>query len=462
MKTKLLTGLLSAIAFAPAAALAQYYTATDLGLLAGSGSPAGHVSGMNDLGIIVGQDKTGSSTSFAFEYDALTNPSPGAGTSLGNIAGGANGLAYAVNDMDVVAGWVTTSGESSTTAFSDDGSAMTLLGTLGGANSEALALNNNGTIVGFSNPSGGGALHAFSYSSGVMTDLGTAGGTNSSAQAISKNGTIVGYSDLATGTTQAALFANGNVINLGTIGTSYPYSQATGVNNGGVVVGFAGNTPTTPSLVHAFIYKNAIMSDIGTLGTGSVNFASAVNKYGAVVGQSNLTSGGSTFDGYIHGSSGIADLNTLVALGGGVTLINAAAIDDLGRVLAVGSDHHAYFLTPTAGAVTHFAVSVPSSADPGTPFSVTLTALDAYNTPVTSAANTVHITSSDPGAALPGNTALVNGTATVSVTLNSSGGQVVKANDISAMSLKGTSGIVQVSGGPVSSGTPIFQGYGVS
>ena len=47
----------------------------------------------------------------------------------------------------------------------------------------------------------------------------------------------------------------------------------------------------------------------------------------------------------------------------------------------------------------------------------------------------------DPGGLCPANTALVNGTATVSVTPNSSGGQYVEANDISAMSLKGTSGI---------------------
>jgi hypothetical protein len=54
MRIELLAGLISALAFAPAAALAQYYTPTDLGQLAGTTTPRGCSGGMNDNAIVVG------------------------------------------------------------------------------------------------------------------------------------------------------------------------------------------------------------------------------------------------------------------------------------------------------------------------------------------------------------------------------------------------------------------------
>src|SRR5580658_8210861 len=257
MKKKLLAGLLAAIAFTPAAVRAQYYTVQDLGTLTGTTNPYGYVYGMNNGGIVVGQDKTSGSTSYAFEYAAIANSNPGSNVEIGNTAGGMNALAYGINDSNTVVGWATTSGEAAKHAFSYNGAVMADLGTLGGTNSQALAINDSGTIVGFSNPASSSAFHAFSYSGSSFTDLGTAGGTNSAAEAISKSGFIVGDSDLSTGTTQAALFANGNVTNLGTLGTGYPYSQATGVNNGLTVVGVASNSASIPTSVHSFIYKSA-------------------------------------------------------------------------------------------------------------------------------------------------------------------------------------------------------------
>jgi hypothetical protein len=103
-------------------------------------------------------------------------------------------------------------------------------------------------------------------------------------------------------------------------------------------------------------------------------------------------------------------------------------------------------ITVNAGAFTKLQLLVPGeTAAPGTasgktgtpttegagvPFVVTVNAVDA-NWNVATSTHTVAITSSDPAAALPANAALVAGTRTFSVTLNTVGSRTVTATDIS-------------------------------
>jgi hypothetical protein len=71
----------------------------------------------------------------------------------------------------------------------------------------------------------------------------------------------------------------------------------------------------------------------------------------------------------------------------------------------------------------------PTAQTAGTAFTVTVNAVDAtWN--VVSSTHTVGITSSDAGATLPANAALVAGTKTFSVTLNTAGSRTVTATDI--------------------------------
>src|SRR5664280_957134 len=71
----------------------------------------------------------------------------------------------------------------------------------------------------------------------------------------------------------------------------------------------------------------------------------------------------------------------------------------------------------------------PTAQTAGTPFTVTVNAVDA-NWNVVSSTNIVGITTSDPAATLPANAALVAGTRTFSVTLNTVGSRTVTATDI--------------------------------
>jgi probable HAF family extracellular repeat protein len=81
----------------------------------------------------------------------------------------------------------------------------------------------------------------------------------------------------------AALFHNGQVIDLGTLGGLN--SEASGINKSGLVVG---NSQLASGFVHAFLYNN-VMTDLGTLG-GPNSYAIAINDSGQIVGNSDLAS----------------------------------------------------------------------------------------------------------------------------------------------------------------------------
>jgi YVTN family beta-propeller protein len=93
---------------------------------------------------------------------------------------------------------------------------------------------------------------------------------------------------------------------------------------------------------------------------------------------------------------------------------------------------------------TQFRVSGPSSATVGSAVSVTVTALDAYNNPVTGYAGSVLLSSSDASAVLPSGTALVNGTATYTLSFGTPGNQTVTVTASGSPSVTGTSGTIAV------------------
>jgi subtilase family serine protease len=98
---------------------------------------------------------------------------------------------------------------------------------------------------------------------------------------------------------------------------------------------------------------------------------------------------------------------------------------------------------PPVGA-THFTVSAPAGSTAGTAFTVTVTALDSTNNPVTSYAGTVHFTSSDTQAGLPLNYTFNTGDAGVhsfSITLYSAGSQSVTVTDMANSSITGQAAV---------------------
>jgi hypothetical protein len=93
---------------------------------------------------------------------------------------------------------------------------------------------------------------------------------------------------------------------------------------------------------------------------------------------------------------------------------------------------------------THLFVMAPPAASPGEPFMVAISALDSANNIVQTYSGAVHLTSSDPRAALPPDAELSGGAGSFSLTLNSIGTQTVSATVTTAPSVTGVSNPIPV------------------
>jgi hypothetical protein len=115
---------------------------------------------------------------------------------------------------------------------------------------------------------------------------------------------------------------------------------------------------------------------------------------------------------------------------------------------------------------TRLAITAPTSIAGGTPFQVTVTAVDQNNNPLTSYYGTIHFASSDPAAGLPPNYPFAiadNGTHTFTVTLNTVGTQTLTISDTNAPSITGTASIavaLNFSGGFANNGNLMANGSG--
>jgi len=165
---------------------------------------------------------------------------------------------------------------------------------------------------------------AFQWQDGVKSELpGLHRGLSSATAWISANGLIAGTSQngetdpLDPGSLgnfpedRAVLWQDGKIIDLGTLPEpegGYE-SGAQAVNSRGQVVGWALNTipdpyflvgfssafydyyqPIYPYQERAFFWKNGVMQDLGTLGTGNDALAMAINERGQVIGISYTSS----------------------------------------------------------------------------------------------------------------------------------------------------------------------------
>jgi probable HAF family extracellular repeat protein len=211
--------------------------------------------------------------------------------------------------------------------------AITDLGTLGGSQSAANGINNHGDVVGSANVNSSGTLtnHAFLCSNGTLTDLGTLGDyvgglspvSSSAAFALNKNGQIVGFSYTSSGAIHAFLYDQGQMTDLGVL-PGAQQSKAHSINDSGQIVGWS--VPAGPQ--HAFLYDGAGLNDLGTLG-GTESFAYCINNHGQIVGDSWLTNSGLSDTAFVYSNGVMSALGNL----GNLPTIEALAINDNGQIV---------------------------------------------------------------------------------------------------------------------------------
>ncbi len=168
---------------------------------------------------------------------------------------------------------------------------------------------------------------------------------------------------------------------------------------------------------------------------------------------------------HLSSSDGQATLSADATLTAGVGIFGAT-LRTAGKQTLTATDTTNGSVNGTSAAITvsslaasHFAVSAPAAAITGKAVSFAVTAEDPFNNTAVGYTGTIHFTSSDASALLPGDSTVTNGIGVFNVTLVSPGSQTLTANDTSVAAITGTSNTIITRGLTVASLTPTSTGF---
>lgn len=202
-----------------------------------------------------------------------------------------------------------------------------LLGGAAGYSSQIThAINAHGEVAGWASTSANSVdsravTRACLWHGTVLTMLGTLGGRNSQAFGINSQDIVVGGAQCADGARHAFLAKNALLRDLGTLpgGT---FSQAYAINTAGHAVGVS---DSTLPYKHAVCWRGGRVYDLGLLPGGTTSSAQAINTGGQIAGYADTPDGTHAF---LYTQGKMQDLGTL-----GEDSSNAAALNDQGQVV---------------------------------------------------------------------------------------------------------------------------------
>jgi probable HAF family extracellular repeat protein len=218
---------------------------------------------------------------------------------------------------------------------------ITYIGECGGS-SYVNAINKAGQVT------GSDVQQPFLWQNGSTTYLSNLSSSNSYGRALGINdrGQVVGYSTTRRGRQHGVLWHNSRIKDLGTL-PSGSNSQALGINKAGKVVGWS---DTNTGSQHAVLWQNRLISDLGTL-DGNATTATAINNRGTVVGYSLTNTYGNQvpLHAFVWRNGVMTDLNSLLPANSGWELTTANAINEQGQIVGSGKKDgqtKAFLLTP--------------------------------------------------------------------------------------------------------------------
>ena len=233
-----------------------------------------HLTGINDLGVIVGEDAgSGVEESFLLssgKYSPISNPLGDSTFAEGiNNAGAIVGFSRSILSV-VDSGFVLVGGNYTP-----------IIDPYGRDGTDAIGINNLGEVVGQYNSSAdrtGESPNGFLFSDGVYTDIDVPSATGTSARGINDLGQIVGVF----GPRSEGFLLSGGVYSV----ISAPYANAIidsiSINDAGLIVG----TYIVGGGAHTFVYENGVFTTLDPFGS-SQNVANDVNNLGQIVGSYN-------------------------------------------------------------------------------------------------------------------------------------------------------------------------------
>jgi probable HAF family extracellular repeat protein len=314
------------------AILAQNYSITDLGTLGGDQSQAYAISVNGD---VVGYYRSKGSQFHAFLWTRKNGMKDLTPTITGERA-----FAYAVNNSDEVALYISNTNSENAADLKADGSIIDL-----GPFITPEGINNSGMIVG-----GNHADHAFVWTqTGGMQDLGTLTGGVSLAFAINDSGQVVGYSSASGEPSHAFLWTSETgMLDLGTLEAG---AGATAISPSGLVAGFyftsVGDSYDSKPLLWT---RSNGLQKIDPLSGSSSSDIKGINDAGQVVGCASFPFGPLTAFMWSP-VTGSKDLLSLVTNNKNFSSLECAyAINASGQIVGAGiatsGRYHAFLLTP--------------------------------------------------------------------------------------------------------------------
>ena len=278
---------------------------------------------------------------------------------LGTL-GGTSSAGWGINDRGWVSGVSSLPGDAQSRAFLWRRGVMTDLGTLGGPNSWSyFPLNERGTVTGGAetsslDPMGEDFCGLGTYltclpvvwRNGSIAPLPLLGGGNGAAFGLNNRGQVAGEAETNVVEStcvspqvlqfKPVIWDRHGIHELPTF-PGDPVGAALAINDRGDAVGWSGTCAPGygphETFLHALLWKNDAMTDLGSLGGKTNVVASDINSRGQATGYSNLA-GDATHHAFFWQAGVMKDLGTLA----GDVASDASDINEIGQVVGSSQD----------------------------------------------------------------------------------------------------------------------------